>query len=85
MLISIFHEANNTAGICFAENEEVHLTAREIEIVQLIEKELSNKEIAKKLFLSERTIETHRKNIFRKTNTSSVMGLVKYAYEHNLI
>ena len=67
------------------ENEEVHLTAREIEIVQLIEKELSNKEIAKKLFLSERTIETHRKNIFRKTNTSSVIGLVKYAYEHKLI
>ncbi len=67
------------------ENAEAHLTTREIEIVQLIEKELSNKQIAEKLFLSERTIETHRKNIFRKTNTSSVIGLVKYAYEHKLI
>lgn len=67
------------------ENEEVHLTAREIEIIQLIEKELSNRQIAEKLFLSERTIETHRKNIFRKTNTASVIGLVKYAYEHKLI
>jgi DNA-binding NarL/FixJ family response regulator len=67
------------------ENEEARLTAREIEIVQLIEKELSNKQIAEQLFLSERTIETHRKNIFRKTNTSSVIGLVKYAYEHKLI
>lgn len=67
------------------ENEEAHLTAREIEIIQLIEKELSNKQIAEQLFLSERTIETHRKNIFRKTNTSSVIGLVKYAYEHKLI
>lgn len=67
------------------ENEEAHLTAREIEIIQLIEKELSNKQIAEKLFLSERTIETHRKNIFRKTNTTSVIGLVKYAYEHKLI
>ncbi len=67
------------------ENEEAHLTAREIEIIQLIEKELSNKQIAEKLFLSERTIETHRKNIFRKTNTASVIGLVKYAYEHKLI
>jgi DNA-binding NarL/FixJ family response regulator len=67
------------------ENEEAHLTAREIEIIQLIEKELSNKQIAESLFLSERTIETHRKNIFRKTNTSSVIGLVKYAYEHKLI
>lgn len=67
------------------ENVEVHLTTREIEIVQLIEKEMSNRQIAEKLFLSERTIETHRKNIFRKTNTSGVIGLVKYAYEHKLI
>ncbi len=67
------------------ENAEVHLTNREIEIIRLIEKELSNKQIAEKLFLSERTIETHRKNIFRKTNTSGVIGLVKYAYEHKLI
>jgi two-component system nitrate/nitrite response regulator NarL len=67
------------------ENEEAHLTAREIEIIRLIEKELNNKQIAGQLFLSERTVETHRKNIFRKTNTASVIGLVKYAYEHKLI
>lgn len=67
------------------ENAGAHLTNREIEIIRLIEKELSNKQIAENLFLSERTIETHRKNIFRKTNTSSVIGLVKYAYEHKLI
>ena len=66
-------------------SEEVNLTTREVEIVRLIEKELSNKQIAEKLFLSERTVETHRKNIFRKTNTASVIGLVKYAYEHKLI
>jgi DNA-binding NarL/FixJ family response regulator len=67
------------------QNEEAHLTAREIEIVKLIEKEMSNKEIAGQLFLSERTVETHRKNIFRKTKTNSVIGLIKYAYEHKLI
>ena len=67
------------------EKTEIPLTAREIEIIQLIEKEMSNRQIAETLFLSERTIETHRKNIFRKTNTSSVIGLVKYAYEHKLI
>jgi two-component system nitrate/nitrite response regulator NarL len=64
---------------------EVNLTVREIEIIKLIEKELSNKQIAETLFLSERTVETHRKNIFRKTQTSSVIGLIKYAYEHKLI
>ncbi len=67
------------------ENEETHLTQREVEIVGLIEKEMSNKEIADKLFISERTVETHRKNIFRKTKTNSVIGLIKYAYEHKLI
>jgi DNA-binding NarL/FixJ family response regulator len=66
------------------ENIEVNLTAREIEIIKLIEKEYSNKLIADSLFLSERTIETHRKNIFRKTKTNSVLGLIKYAYEHKL-
>ena len=67
------------------QNEEAHLTQREIEIIRLIEKELSNKEIADALFISERTVETHRKNIFRKTKTTGVLGLVKYAYEHKLI
>ncbi len=67
------------------ENETAQLTAREIEIIRLIEKELSNKAIAEKLFISERTVETHRKNIFRKTNASSVLGLIKYAYQHKLI
>lgn len=66
-------------------NAEVHLTVREIEIVKLIEQEYSNRDIAEELFLSERTVETHRKNIFRKTNTSGVIGLIKYAYEHKLI
>lgn len=67
------------------QKEEAHLTDREIEIIRLIEKEYSNKQIAETLFISERTVETHRKNIFRKTNTGSIIGLVKYAYEHKLI
>lgn len=66
------------------QNEDAHLTSREVEIIKLIEKELCNKEIADQLFISERTVETHRKNIFRKTKTTSVIGLIKYAYEHKL-
>lgn len=62
-----------------------HLTNREIEIIRLIENEHSNKQIADMLFISERTVETHRKNIFRKTNTQSIVGLLKYAYEHKII
>jgi DNA-binding NarL/FixJ family response regulator len=52
------------------QNLQAHLTSREIEIIRLIEKEYNNKQIAEALFISERTVETHRKNIFRKTNTN---------------
>lgn len=61
------------------------LTAREREVLHLIAKEYSNKQIAEELFISERTVETHRKNIFRKTKTSSLVGLIKFAYANNLI
>ncbi|GHE50721.1 MULTISPECIES: response regulator [Roseivirga] len=61
------------------------LTSREREILQLIAKEYSNKNIAEELFISERTVETHRKNIFRKTKTNSIVGLIKFAYANNLI
>lgn len=67
------------------EEENYHLTEREIEIVKLIAQEFSNGEIAKKLCISERTVETHRKNIYRKTNTKTIVGLIKYAVEHRLI
>ncbi|HNV28059.1 MAG TPA: response regulator transcription factor [Cyclobacteriaceae bacterium] len=67
------------------ERPEELLTEREREILNLIAKENSNKQIAEKLFISERTVETHRKNIFRKTNTTSLVGLIKYAFANNLI
>lgn len=63
---------------------EIPLTIREIEIIKLIEQEKNNKQIAEVLFISERTVETHRKNIYRKTKTSSLIGLVKYAYGHKI-
>jgi two-component system, NarL family, nitrate/nitrite response regulator NarL len=61
------------------------LTERELDVLRLIAKEFSNKEIADKLFISERTVETHRKNIFRKTKTTSLVGLIKFAYEHKMV
>jgi len=61
------------------------LTERECDVLRLIAKEYSNKKIAEELFISERTVETHRKNIFRKTNTSSLVGRLKYAFEHSFV
>ncbi|MDD2550165.1 MAG: response regulator transcription factor [Bacteroidales bacterium] len=61
------------------------LTQREKEILNLIAKELRNEEIAEKLFISERTVETHRRNMFVKTKTKSIVGLIKYAIANGLI
>ncbi|HRG59183.1 MAG TPA: response regulator transcription factor [Bacteroidia bacterium] len=61
------------------------LSERELEILKLISQEMSNLQIANVLFISERTVESHRKNIFRKTNTKSAVGLIKFAIEHQLI
>lgn len=61
------------------------LSERERQVLNLIARECSNKQIAEKLFISERTVETHRKNIFRKTNTTSLVGLIKYAFANKLI
>lgn len=55
------------------------LTPREKEIVQLIVNEFSSTQIAARFELSVRTVETHRKNIYRKTHTQNLIGLMKYA------
>lgn len=60
------------------------LTPREQEIVKLIVKEYSTKQIAEILFISEKTVETHRKNILKKTETTNLVGLTKYAFKHGL-
>ncbi|MEP3575096.1 MAG: response regulator transcription factor [Ekhidna sp.] len=65
--------------------EQKLLTDREREILKLISKEYTNKQMAEELFISERTVETHRKNIFRKTGTNNLVGLIKFAYANNLI
>ncbi|MEJ5993604.1 LuxR C-terminal-related transcriptional regulator [Pedobacter sp. Du54] len=61
------------------------LSKREVEIVRLIIQELSNNDIAAKLEISKRTVETHRKNIFKKTKVKSVIGLVVLALKSKVI
>lgn len=61
------------------------LTSREKEVLQLIASEYSNQHIAEQLFISERTVETHRKNMLTKTKSKSVVGLIKYALQNKLI
>lgn len=61
------------------------LTPREIEIIRLIAQEYTSAEISRQLFLSELTVETHRKNIGRKTGAKTVISLLNYAREHGLL
>lgn len=60
------------------------LTPREKEIIALICDEMSNAEIAEKLFISPLTVETHRKNILRKTKVKTIVGLIKFAINNKL-
>lgn len=61
------------------------LSPREIEIMQLIVQGFTSTEISRQLFISEHTVGTHRKNIGRKTGVRTVIGLLNYAREHNLL
>ncbi len=66
-------------------NRTTTLTGRELEIIKLIEQEYNNRQIADTLFISKRTVETHRKHIYQKTCTNNVVALIKYAYLHKLV
>ena len=61
------------------------LTEREMEILHLIIFEYTTSEIAEHLFLSIDTIKSHRRNIFRKLSARNVAGLVRKAFEYDLI
>ncbi|RMG79412.1 MAG: DNA-binding response regulator, partial [Bacteroidetes bacterium] len=54
------------------------ITDREFEVLRAIAEELTNKEIASKLFISPRTVETHRRNLIQKLKVKNTAGLVKY-------
>lgn len=57
------------------------LSMRELEVLKLIAQGKSNKEIAEMLFLSVRTVESHRSSLLEKLNLHNTAGLVKYAIE----
>lgn len=61
------------------------LTRREKEIIKLISNENTNQEIAEKLQISARTVDTHRRNLLHKLGVKNTAGLVKFAVLNNLI
>lgn len=61
------------------------LTKRELEILELIAGEFTNEEIASKLNLSKRTVDSHRQNILNKLQVKNTAGLIKYAFKVGII
>lgn len=61
------------------------LSERELEVIQLIAQGLSSNEIAKRIFISPRTADTHRNNILQKLDLPNVASLVSFAYKNKLV
>ncbi|MBN2519000.1 MAG: response regulator transcription factor [Bacteroidales bacterium] len=61
------------------------LSAREFEVLQLWGKSFTNKEIADKLFISIRTVESHKNHIMQKLNLKTTVDMVKFAIKNNII
>jgi DNA-binding NarL/FixJ family response regulator len=64
--------------------KELKLSSREIEIIRLLKQGMSNKQVSGYLKLSVYTIETHRKNIYRKLNLQGLGELIQFANEHKI-
>lgn len=77
-----YYEQLRVRQNCLDHNE---LSKREVEIIQLIAQGISTKQIADQLFLSARTVETHRKNIYRKAGIHTNIELVYFARQHQLL
>ncbi len=60
------------------------LTEREIEIIKCIAKGMTNKEIGDSLFISHRTVDTHRTNVMRKLDVNNIAGIIRFAFKHGL-
>ncbi|MFH1941479.1 MAG: response regulator transcription factor [bacterium] len=67
------------------ETKKVKLTEREREVLQLIAEGCTNKEIAKRLFISVKTVESHRTHLMEKLDIHHASGLTKYAIQKRII
>jgi DNA-binding NarL/FixJ family response regulator len=64
---------------------EVSLSAREQEVLFFVSKEFTNQEIAERMDISLRTVETHKRNLVKKLRVKNVVGLVRYAIENSYL
>lgn len=65
--------------------DKKNITRREREVLELIVQGYTSQAIAEELFISPRTVDTHRSNIMQKLEINNTAGLVRYALEHDLV
>lgn len=78
-------ERKNSAAHILQHGRDERLTIREMEVLQLIAKGLSNHEIAGQLFLSEKTVKNHLTNIFRKIDVTDRTQAVLFAIKNKIV
>ena len=76
---------NQTLGQQSKNSLFTKLTRREKEVLHAISEELTTQEISKKLFISPKTVETHRMNLMSKLGAKNSVGIVKIAIEKGLL
>ncbi len=86
-VMKFIHEGllNNDDQIKKSSFDTNYFTKREKEVLELICKQHTTKEIGEKLFISPRTVDGHRNNLLLKTETKNVAGLVVYAIQNMLV
>ncbi len=79
---------NNSVQASDESNELVQLsglTEREIEILKCLAEGKTNKEVGETLFISHRTVDTHRTNLMKKLKVNNVAGLIRFAFKNGLV
>jgi two-component system response regulator NreC len=83
---ALLQDKNSEKIIQFTEKSKLLdlLTKREIEIISYISQGFTNPQIGEKLFISHRTVDSHRTNIMKKLNLHNVAGLIRFAFQNGL-
>ena len=68
-----------------SKEDVIKLTEKEDAVLKLIANNFTKEEIGTELAISDRSVNTLCRNLFKKTKTSSIVGLLKYAYANNLV
>lgn len=84
--LSLLNKPNGHSPSVLSDSSEIEaLTEREIEILKLVAEGMTNKEIGDELFISHRTVDTHRTNLMKKLEVNNVAGLIRFAMKNGLV